>query len=241
MSTLAKIILGLLAIPLLYLGSGFVYETWNSASYRYRLTYEVEVDGKVQVGSGVIEASLGRSATWVPQSGGAHSGARGQAVMVDLGSRGVMFSLLSSPNYRARAENIVHANFPPERGVATAALENTRRYQVAGLKKTLAFDQLPTLVRFRDLKDPMTVEKVDPNDLAKSFGSGVVLRRVTLETVDVGWWPLNSIGLSGEAVARGIEMRLPWLARLNGGYLHGGSTSRGAPLELHAGDFATLR
>lgn len=240
MKLISKIILGIIAIPFLYLASGFVYETWNSASYRYRLTYEITVDDKVHVGTSVIEASLGRSATWLPQSGGAHSGARGQAVIIDLGTRGTMFALLTAHNNADYAADIVPRTFPPTRGVITASRENTRRYQHAGLKATLQPDQLPTLVRFRNLADPMTVEKVDPNNLSKAFGPGVVLRRVTLETVDLGWWPANAIGLSGQPVTRGIEERLEWLAKLNGGYLHGGKSSIGAPYGLHAGEFKRI-
>ena len=37
----------------------------------------------------------------------------------------------------------------------------------------LAPGDLPLLVRFRDINDPTTVERVDPNDLAASFGPGV--------------------------------------------------------------------
>ncbi|MEN9924232.1 MAG: hypothetical protein RL268_358 [Pseudomonadota bacterium] len=56
-------------------------------------------------------------------------------------------------------------------------------------------DPLPMLVRFADLRDPKTVERVDPKDLAKSFGPGVQLTRITIAMTD-------------EAVTVGIEERL---------------------------------
>ena len=56
----------------------------------------------------------------------------------------------------------------------------------------------PTLVRFRDINDPKTVEDVDPANLATSFGPGFHLRRITLQRTD-------------DAVTHGIENRLKWL------------------------------
>jgi hypothetical protein len=58
----------------------------------------------------------------------------------------------------------------------------------------------PHFLRFRDIKDPATAELVDPDDLAKSFGTGVRLVRVTIE-------------ITGEPVTRGIKEVLPWLSR----------------------------
>ena len=53
------------------------------------------------------------------------------------------------------------------------------------------------LVRFGDIKNPETVERVDRNDLAKSFGPGVSSKRATIEITD-------------DPVTTGIEQRLPW-------------------------------
>jgi len=60
-------------------------------------------------------------------------------------------------------------------------------------------ESMPLLVRFRDPNDPKTVERVDPNDLAASFGAGVKLTRATVEITD-------------DPLTTGIEKRLPWLA-----------------------------
>ena len=95
------------------------------------------------------------------------------------------------------------------------------------------------LVRFRDTNDPMTVERVDPFDLGKSFGAGVKLERATLEIVHGGIWPFNHYGIMGEPVTTGIYKRLLWLQKLKGSYLDGGFTSKDAPLELYGGNFKT--
>src|SRR5262249_13499521 len=65
---------------------------------------------------------------------------------------------------------------------------------------TLTYKLYPRLLRFRDIKDPATAELVDPDYLAKSFGPGFRLVRVTIE-------------ITNEPVTRGIRKILPWLSR----------------------------
>ena len=67
-------------------------------------------------------------------------------------------------------------------------------------KGDLPFNGLPMLVRFRDPSDPASVERVDPSDLAASFGAGVKFERMSIEITDA-------------PVTTGIEAVLPWLAR----------------------------
>jgi hypothetical protein len=197
-----------------------------SATLRYRLTIAVATPEGLRSGSGVIQVRyaknpqfLGASAEWLPT-------VWGDAAAVDLGQRGTLFAILkegtdsrSSPEYiLLRAFGFPHGAMPTpvEQGIA----------RIAALKGevNLLPDELPMLVRFRDLADPMTVERVDPRNVAASFGEGVGFAGAQIEITD-------------DPVTRGIEKQLPWLPGLKGGYLHGGSTSRGAPLELHAGDF----
>jgi hypothetical protein len=55
------------------------------------------------------------------------------------------------------------------------------------------------LVTFADIADPTSVARVDPNDLATSFGEGVRLKAVTLEITRV------------EVTEGVVEGVLPWL------------------------------
>lgn len=73
---------------------------------------------------------------------------------------------------------------------------------------------MPMFVRFRDLSDPTSVEKVDSQDFAASFGEGVKLKRVWIEMTD------DSVTKSG------IRNKVPRLNKLNGGYLHSGNFSQ---------------
>jgi hypothetical protein len=76
--------------------------------------------------------------------------------------------------------------------------------------------ELPLLVRFRDIDDPKTVERVEPGDLAASFGPGVYLERATIE-------------ITKDSISKGIEKRLSWIGPLR---------TRGASLD---GDTSVAR
>ena len=53
----------------------------------------------------------------------------------------------------------------------------------------------PMLVTFTDIDDPSSVQRVDPANLAASFGPGVTLKRITVE-------------VTKDPVTTGIEKRL---------------------------------
>ena len=59
----------------------------------------------------------------------------------------------------------------------------------------------PMLVTFTDIDDPKSVQRVDPANLAASFGPGIRLKRITVEVTD-------------DDVTTGIEKRLRWLDHL---------------------------
>jgi hypothetical protein len=85
-------------------------------------------------------------------------------------------------------------------------------------------DDMPDLVTFADASDPCTVTKVDPRDLAASFGPRVRLRRAAVE-------------VTGDPVTEGaIEQRLPWLREMQGSYAAPGApcTSPAGPTGRHS-------
>ena len=51
-------------------------------------------------------------------------------------------------------------------------------------KVALAAKNLPLLVRYRDINDLTTIERVNPDDLEASFGRGVRIVGTTLEITD---------------------------------------------------------
>ena len=108
--------------------------------------------------------------------------------------------------------------------------EGFRHYQNLKAKKVVALEKLPMLVRFRDIKDPKTVELVDLNDLENSFGKGVKLVSATIEMTDEG--------------IRGMEKWLPWIRdyydnNFDGNRYEGGNAPSTLANRLSAGSFTT--
>lgn len=220
------------ALPFLWVGAAALTEFGNTWTYRYRLTIGVSVNGKEHVGSSVVQVRVTKKSSMLPQTGGVYKAVAGEAIAVELGERGVLFVLLkdiererafdvASGMWFASADNIVQSAFPlieREQGTWGLALA-MRRYAQGGESRELRPDQLPLSVRFRDTTDPATVEQVDPAKLEVSFGTGVRLTRATIETVPVGWFPSNIIGLTfprwlmGEPVTRKLKDVLPWLSQ----------------------------
>ncbi len=128
---------------------------------------------------------------------------RGEAVMVDLPDGQVLFGLLSSGDgvrdYASREIWFIRRELNRDSFVLWPDPPRTTR--------PVIFDPLPMLVRFRDIADPTTVEKVDPNDLAASFGVGVKLRQITVK-------------MTNDVVTAGIEKRLEWLSNVRGSLVH---------------------
>jgi hypothetical protein len=208
-----------------------VYGCWQvvypSGTWRYKLTLVVDDNGKQIVSSSVRQVHVQVSPKILPAMNNSVS-VKGEAVVVDLGKKGVLFALLRG-NQNGGVDygyNIVFYEFPNLGGTTP---EGIRAYKHLKAKKELSFAKIPMLVHFRDINDPKTVELVDPNDLEKTFGAGVKLVSATIEMTDerVTW--------------RMIEKRLTWLKKLKGGYLDGQFASMSNELSnvLHGGDFRT--
>lgn len=141
----------------------------------------------------------------------------GEAVIVEVSAGKYLFVLLDGMNALAwkvfddDGKSNVHRMGP--------LLEKTRAV------REVPFGMAPMMVTFNDINNPKSVQKVEPYDLAASFGVGYKLKSITLEITD-------------EPATEGpVEKVLGWLAALEGGYLHGGFTSKGAPLGLYGGVF----
>jgi hypothetical protein len=186
--------LAILTIPLLWLGSAFVFETWHSYVYRFRLTIEVETPEGLKSGSSVIEAFQTEKAGWIPQSPGTFGGVRGEAVFVDLGNGKNIIALL------ARGPN---AEFVDVDDLPARALRRIgpKWYQAAPQwteSAELTGNDVPTLVTFTDPSRPETARIVRPEDLEATFGPGFRFKGALIEMTRA---PLVS----------SIDGRLPWL------------------------------
>lgn len=166
-----------------------------SVSIRYRVTLEAEADGRPVRGSGVIEVDYSREPRIFPNIT-LHERVIGEAVTLELGSRGTLFAVLKAnrdPEYAP--ESIVLYAFGSGFAESGHSFDWIRKLRG---KVDIPLDKLWLLVRFRDINDPKTVERVDPNNIAASFGPGVRLTRATIEITD-------------DPVTTGIEKKLGWL------------------------------
>lgn len=215
---------GLLILGSLLTGCGSLSET-----IRYRLTINVEVDGKLVSGSGVIQVKQADTRGLFGSMGGFGNEVSGEAIVVDLGPHGVLFALLHGPkagygDLGGPAWMLFHA-FADLLKIETDPLPQMRLLREHHPRRVLEVDEIPMLVKFRDLDDPKSVEQIEPGNLAATFGSGIALRDAVIEVTEA---PLTT----------GIEVKLPWLktmkTHLDGDQYHSRSTLAN---ELSARDF----
>jgi hypothetical protein len=205
-----------------------------SETVRYRLTIEATVDERPASGSGVIEVTR-QDTTAIGSMGGTGFSVKGEAIGVDLGARGQFFALLRGPNI-GRSED---RSFPPylileafsgQLDKRTSVIEQMRTLNKLRPKTHLPTTLLPMLVRFRNINNPGSVEKVDPDNFAAIFGAGVKLQRAAIE-------------ITQDPVTTGISRRLPWLDALakRGGALDGTRFPANNDLRSNLGSLAFRR
>ncbi|MBV7257950.1 hypothetical protein KCG44_14290, partial [Pacificimonas sp. WHA3] len=119
----------------------------------------------------------------------------GEAVVVDLPNGDTLFALLKAGQAfdaflpQIEADYDISGSCGGMRAMAEGL--SSRDYQAV-----IAAENYPKFVRFRDITDPTSIEPVDPDALAASFGEGYVLRQIAIHTTD-------------QQVTRGIAKRLP--------------------------------
>ncbi|MCB9988267.1 MAG: hypothetical protein H6868_02910 [Rhodospirillales bacterium] len=204
----------------------------KSYSWRYKMTVTVETPEGLKSGSAVrqIDIKIEPRPGYRPHPYYASHKMKGEAVVVDLGKRGLLFAITSSDSYPEVTDTF--------KGPSLFTIEGGEYYsKLKGVKAPVLPKDMPWMVHFTDLNNPLTVEIVKGNvfdikqqkgvpvdDFERVFGEGVKLHSVTVEMTD-------------EPVTWGIEQVLPWLSELKGGYLDGGFTSRNAPYGLYGGNF----
>lgn len=201
--------LAILAMVLSACSLGYPSGTW-----RYRMTVEVETPEGLKTGSAVRQVHVQREYVPFQINSGADISVKGEAVVVDLGTRGVLFALLDGDD----AYRVVNETFPwPGGPGGSYTAEGLRYYD--GLtegRAELAREAIPRMVTFKDRNDPKSVELVyayklnsqeskgshkvydETDNFEAMFGKGVKLKRVILEMTD-------------DKVTKGIIEQLPWL------------------------------
>ncbi len=171
----------------------WILAVWDRASLRYKLTYVVEVKGEVRSGSSVVEIRTEDTSKLPILGRGFGFSATGEAVVVDLGDGRHLFSLLNN------AATLPFEPFTSHFRGNDTAVDVVRSLKSEKPSIRLSSDQLPILVTFSNLDNPLSVRRINPENFAATFGAGVRLQRVTLEITE-------------EPVTAGqVEAVLPWL------------------------------
>ncbi len=179
------------------------------AQWNQRLTITLDTPLGERSGSAVQHIFWAGPATkdeGKPLGDGAHSAwtVTGEAVVVEVSPGKYLFALLKAPSgfIGDPGKNLAYALLQSNGTKGYVSSEAT-----INLIKALPLEQpvplppkaWPLMVTFSDIADPKSVQRVDPEDLAASFGPGVRLKAVTLEVTD-------------EAVTEGkVEAVLGWL------------------------------
>lgn len=176
---------------------------------RYKVTVEIKTPEGLKVGSAVREVTVMQQPE-LPDSG-PNITQKGEAVVIDLGKRGIAFAVMDTDDYWTFFEAFA------QQGGAGNALEpeDMKYYDSVEGKRSLGHEGHPLIITFKDIKDPKSVETVYrvkrtaipnsfgytyevENNFEEIFGSGVRLKEITIETTD-------------EPAKRVVEEYLLWL------------------------------
>ncbi|MBL8638658.1 MAG: hypothetical protein JNN09_09230 [Alphaproteobacteria bacterium] len=156
----------------------------------------------------------------IGDAGGGMAGAIGEAVVVDLGQRGKLFMTIGEDHY------FIFEAFPLGGGENTPRGIKYYSHLKNAKASLLDLKTVPQLVTFTDVNNPLTVKAVELHNLAASFGEGVKLQDITVETTD-------------EPMTTGIiEATLPWLKNIKSN-IDGSNITTGSSYAntLHVGYF----
>jgi hypothetical protein len=149
---------------------GYWYK-YPNYSYRYRLTVNIEIDGKVHSGSSVIEVKW-RGGPAIGDGGPFGPSVKGQAALVDIGDRGVVVAtLINDESYGLAKDGALGALWiaPRAFGKETNAEGIPKLPELRG-KRDLALDNLPRFLWFSNPQDPTTARKLIVQDIPAIFG-----------------------------------------------------------------------
>lgn len=193
--TTRRTILGTMAAggALVVSGCGF-FEPHGS--YRVRMTVEADTPSGPRSGSSVLEITASKVAKLLPEERSGVAELKGEAVVVDLPD-GPLFALLKNDDAGQPLDVRITKALSP--GAAFDGIDDyvaaVRALGSGKHRAELPRTDWPLMVRFGDLKDPKSVEAVDPQAIG--------VKRVWVENTSA---PLTT----------GIEKRMPSFGRSTG-------------------------
>lgn len=166
----------LIGLPIAaYLIYKLFYPTY---SWHEKMTVTVSTPDGEKSGYAVRSITVVNTPAPLAEIGGREITLKGEAVTVDVGGGKYLFALLGAPAGWAGA--IYNAVTPGAKG----GFSEMDRW-ASSLRGKGAFElpisKYPTLVTFDDINDPASVERLNAEDLAATFGEGYKLKYITLE------------------------------------------------------------
>ncbi len=181
----------------------------STEKFRYKMTVEVETPEGVRTGYTVREMRYRDSGGFMFGEGRPQLQLIGEAVAVDFPEGRTLFALLTGQDgdqdYAGRGVSTIFRVL--DRSIGPKGGPHELWPKVPVIQEPIT-DPLPMLVSFRDLNNPKSVERVDPEALDKVFGRGVFLKRITIQATD-------------QEVEMRIDKRLGWLKRFYNRQLDG--------------------
>jgi hypothetical protein len=174
---------------------------------RYRFTVEVDDNGRIVSGSSVQEEDcIFNDGLFKGMGNAVNCGVRGEAVVVDLGSKGQLFVSLimdeARPHISVLPLDLLLFAHRDQHNSSISQVANFDRLISSRDAATFSVANMPLMVHFASVDDPTSVERIDPEHLDASFGPGVKLEKAT-------------VVMTNDALTMGIEKWIPWLDKLS--------------------------
>ncbi len=189
--------------------------------YNEKVTLEVETPTGVKAASAVQLVHKTHTYRGLPEATGVRTNFRGEAVVLEVLPGQYLFALFSSKLDRSRRFGLFYQYgldevYRRELGLTKGSYKHgtvKERYDLTmrlkGRAITIPKKYYPLLVTFKNINDPASVELVDPDNLAATFGQNIKLKRVTIEITDepvtrgkvekvLGWFGTHAGLLSGK-------------------------------------------
>ena len=179
----------------------------HTYTYRYRLQLALSLDEKIYTGSSVIEISwrcVGTSEQEYGKPGPCHPSIKGQAPVLDLGSRGVLVAalyngetVLPTPDPAIDALWLCASAFGNQ---STWSKEMPALRHLSG-RRDLSADNFPRLIWFSNPADPNSGRKVPLQDIPTAFGPTAHFTQAFVE-------------ITKEPIVVDISSKLSWFSEL---------------------------
>ncbi len=149
-------------------------------TWRYKMTVAVETPEGIKTGSSVRQVDIQmKDIGWDEINKQPHyvhkHKVKGEAVVVDLGKRGVLFTLI---DWTAYVDAMNAFGLGKYEDIAALPIGSKAEF------KPEKYPGYPSFVTFENPQDPLSVKAVRKEYFSAVFGKGVVLKGITLEITD---------------------------------------------------------